>query len=388
MSISRWVFTVLFVFWNVFFQNVLALPLQDKQTDLQGEASSTTQTKDNSSLNSQSQNRSVKSEPSIFSLPQNVELPLKVNIIISIKDIIEIREIDGIARVDVEIIQEWVDPAASFDPIEQGAWRIDHVATLAEQYLNTIWTPHLLADNRISDIESKTLAVSIYSNGKIMLIERYKSDFKIDIDMSAFPFDQQNLVLKFSLPNYSKQDVILVSNEASRKLSQVSDHLSIVDWMPRDLKVLNKEIIGWNANKYSSMHSIVTLERRSSRFALQTFSPVFTMLMVSILVLYSTVLDAKTKAALIFSSLLGLSALSFTFESTFPGSFSLNTPISKIIAIGYLYLIIILLFKSFLGNKSESKLYKVTSSYINWGLPSIMFIICIGLVIRTIPLDM
>jgi len=132
----------------------------------------------------------------------------------------------------------------------------------------------------------------------------------------------------------------------------------------------------------------VTLERRSSRFALQTFSPVFTMLMVSILVLYSTVLDAKTKAALIFSSLLGLSALSFTFESTFPGSFSLNTPISKIIAIGYLYLIIILLFKSFLGNKSESKLYKVTSSYINWGLPSIMFIICIGLVIRTIPLDM
>ncbi len=390
MSIYKWAFTLLFVFWSFIFQNVSALP-QDKQTSSQDEVSSTAkkiQPQDKVSSNAQPKNEATKSELSIFDLPQNIELPLKVNIIINIKDIIEIREIDGVAKVDVEIIQEWVDPSASFDPVKQGAWRIDHVATLAEQYLNTIWTPHLSADNRISNIESRTLAVSNYSNGKIVLIERYKSNFQIDIDMRAFPFDRQHLVLKFSLPNYSKQDVVLVSNEASRKLSQVNSHLSIVDWIPLSLKVINKEIIGWNANKYSSMHSLVTLERRSSRFALQTFSPVFTMLMVSILVLYSTILDAKTKATLIFSSLLGLSALSFTFESTFPGSFSLNTPISKIIAIGYLYLIVILLFKSFLGNQSTSKLYQITASYINWGLPTIMLIICIGLVIRTIPLDM
>jgi hypothetical protein len=46
---------------------------------------------------------------------------------------------------------------------------------------------------------------------------------------------------------------------------------------------------------------------------------------------------------MIFSSLLALAALSFTFESSFPGSISLNSPVASMISLGYFYLPLVLL---------------------------------------------
>ena len=48
---------------------------------------------------------------------------------------------------------------------------------------------------------------------------------------------------------------------------------------------------------------------------------------------------------MIFSSLLALAAISFTFESSFPGSISLNTPVAEMISLGYLYLVTVLMFE-------------------------------------------
>lgn len=324
-------------------------------------------------------------------LPGEVELPMRVRLAFRVLNITQVQEVAGLARMFIETTQRWSDPRLRFDPVEAGSSRIDRVGQDAEDYLKTIWTPGLSADNRIGDIQSRTLAVSTYANGDVVLIERYEGDFRVAMNMAAFPFDQQELMVSFSLPRYAKQEAILVASEADRQFSRVEDTLSVVDWRPRGLRFSNDETTGWNARSYSRLNATVTLERRSERFILRIFIPIAAVLAVSVFVLWAPGLRAKDKGNLIFSSLLALAAISFTFEASFPGSISLNTPVAQMISLGYVYLVLVLLVDGALARPCENAgarhhaICLAIKRQVNWALPAIMAIVCAGAAVRAVP---
>lgn len=324
-------------------------------------------------------------------LPQGVELPVRVRVALRVLNVLEIKEVAGQGRLQVELTQRWQDPRLAFDAIARGLARDDRVGDEADEYLKTIWTPGLTLDNQIGDKDSRSVALSVHAHGEVMLIERFESDFRFRMNMDAFPFDQQRLTLSLSLPRYPQQEAVTVTTEADRQFSGVDATPSVVDWRPLGLRFSNDLAMGWNARSYSRLNATVTMARDAQRYILRVFVPIMAVLAVSLFVLWSPGLKEQDKGGLIFSSLLALAAISFTFESSFPGSISLNTPIAEMISLGYLYLVAVLMFEIVLavaiarpqgrwsGEAAALRLH------LRWALPAIMLIVCLGAALRALP---
>lgn len=324
-------------------------------------------------------------------LPTGVELPLRVRVATRILNVTEVKEVAGLARLNVEVTQRWGDPRNRFDPVAIGATRVDRVGKEAEAFLDRIWTPGLVADNQTGEVKSRTVAVSAHADGEIVVVERWESDFRVALDMTAFPFDRQVMRLAFSLPRWPKQEVVLVATEADRRFSSVENDVSVVDWQPTGLTFANAETTGWNARSYSRLDVGVGLDRLSARYILRIFVPIIAVLAVSVYVLWAPGLGASDKGNMIFSALLALAAISFTFEASFPGSISLNTPVAQIISLGYLYLVAVLAVDSLLNvpcRDRDSRFHVAALAvrrHVGWALPAIMTVVSVGAVIRVLP---
>jgi hypothetical protein len=327
----------------------------------------------------------------LSALPSGVELPVRVRLALRVLNVLQIAEAAGKGRFYVEVTQRWNDPRLRFDPLATGMNRTDRIGTEADDYLKTIWVPGVTIDNQVDERESRTVAVSVYATGDVVLIERFESDFRFRMNMDAFPLDTQDLVLSFSLPRFARQEAILIATEADRQLSGIDETLSVIDWKPARLRFTNEETMGWNARSFSRLNATITLARQSERYLLRIFIPVVAVLAVSIFVLWSPGLKETDKGSQIFASLLALAALSFTFEASFPGSISLNTPIAQIISLGYLYLVVVLLFDVILGHAcgdTRSRyhaLFAELRRQVRWTLPAVMIIVCLGAAVRAIP---
>lgn len=324
-------------------------------------------------------------------LPNAVELPVRVRVALRVLNVLEIKEVAGQGRLHLELTQRWHDPRLAFDAIARGLNRDDRVGEEADEHLKTIWTPGLSLDNQIGDKDSRTVALSIHANGEVMLIERFESDFRFRMNMDAFPFDQQNLTLPLSLPRYAQQEAVILTTEADRQFSGIDSALSVVDWRPLGLRFANDLAMGWNARSYSRLNVTVTMARDAQRYLLRVFVPIMAVLAVSLFVLWSPGLKEQDKGGLIFSSLLALAAISFTFESSFPGSISLNTPIAEMISLGYLYLVAVLMFEIVLSVAIANPLGRWSGEaaalrlHLRWALPAVMLIICLGAALRALP---
>lgn len=324
-------------------------------------------------------------------LPEGIELPMRVRIGLRVLDITEVKEVTGRARLYIEVTQRWSDPRRRFDPLDVGTSRIDRVGDEARQFLASIWTPGVAIDNQIGEPRSKTDAVSAYADGSIVLVERFEADFRVAVNMQAFPLDRQTFALSFSLPRYAKQDALLVTTENDRLFSRIEPKLSVIDWRPLDLNFYYDEATGWNARSYSRLNATIGLERLSERYLLRLFIPILSTLAVSLFVLWIPGAAPKDHGSLVFSALLALAAISFTYEASFPGSISLNTPIAKIISLGYFYLVVVVLVDALLWKPCAdrtSRLHAMATGlrfHAKWALPSIMVIICLALVLRGLP---
>lgn len=324
-------------------------------------------------------------------LPPGVPLPVRVRLALRVLNLTELKEVAGTARLRIETSQRWRDPRLAFNPQQLGTQRVDRIGEAAQRYLDAIWTPGLVVDNQLDEPQSRTVAVSTHADGEIVVIERYESTFRFVMDMAAFPFDRQALALGFSLPRYARQEALLVSTELDRRLSGVDDRLSLIQWRPLGLRFQHEQTTGWNARSYARLSATLDLERESTRYLLQIFVPIIAILGVSVFVLWAPGLAPKDEGGLIFSSLLALAALSFTFESSFPGSISMETPVAQMISLGYLYLVGVLMLRSLLVRPARdpgSPRQAVAAAWLaelRWWLPLAMVIICVGAAVRALP---
>lgn len=325
------------------------------------------------------------------SAPPQGSRPIELRVALRVLNISEVNQVAGRARMLVEITQHWTDPRNAFDPVATGAPRIDRIGAEAEDFVKTIWSPGLVVDNQIGPAQARSFAVSAFADGQVALVDRYEADFRIIPDMSAFPFDRQPLTMYFSTPRYALQDLLIVNTGIDRQFSSVADTISVINWRPMGLTFSNDETTGWNARNYSRLEATVTLDRQSGRFILRILVPIGAAMLISIFVLWLPGVSSKDKGGFVVSALLALTAISFTFENSFPGCISLNTPIAKIISMLYFYLMVILLVDSVLAGPSSNPASRIQGlatelrKQVKWSFPAIMIVLCAASLLRGLP---
>lgn len=323
-------------------------------------------------------------------LPVGIHLPVKVHLAMRLLNVSRIEETKGEISARIEMTESWRDPSQVFDPVAVGLYRKDYYGIEATNLLKTIWHPGTSVTNQITDPRSQSVAVSVTSDGDLTLIRQIDADFRISVNLAAFPFDSQQLTFTFVTPRYSASDVIFLIGDRDREVSSIADKLSVSDWHPGALNFALDRFYGWNAKPFARAEVTASVTRTWPRYLLRIFVPFIAVVSVSLFILWAPPSLKVDQAGITYSALLALAALSFTFESSFPGSMSVNSPIAFMISLGYFYLVLTLLVHLALVDvrlpfmRANPHLATEIRANIRYTLPLIFALVCVCSVIRSI----
>ncbi|UJW76308.1 neurotransmitter-gated ion-channel ligand-binding protein [Rhizobium sp. SL42] len=327
-------------------------------------------------------------EESARPLPSGVYLPLPVHLSIRVLNVSRINETLGEASMMIEVTERWTNPGEAFDPKITGFNRFDYVGQEATDRLAAMWTPGTEIENQISEPRTQSTALTLRADGTVTRIRRLDADFRVGIDMTTFPFDQQRLTLSMVSPRYPAEQMIYVMNDIDRELSAIEKDISATNWTAHALDVVMERFHGWNARPFVRVLATATVERDWQYFVLPIFVPFLAVMSVSIFILWAKVSLIGDKAPITYSALLALAALSFTYESSFPGSISMNSPIAFMVSLGYFYLILVLLldivliYANYPGKARYSHLEPAIRATIRFSVPAVFALICFSAALR------
>ena len=323
-------------------------------------------------------------------MPSGGQLPVRVSTAIRVLDIAQIMETTGQLNARVELTYRWTDRRQAFDAVKEAVAHKDYFGDVAVARLRQMWTPAIEIENLSGSPRQDQSGLTIESDGDITLVRRLDATFRVNVDMSSFPFDVQTLDIDLTSNRYSLREVILVHTESDQAHSSFASRLQTPLWRIAMLNFNNANYVGWNGEPHSRLSVSMVTERLYGQYLIRIFIP-FLMLMSSTLVILwtpDTTMPLAPKGALAFTTLLALVALSFTFESNFPGSMSTGTPIAKILSIGYLYVVSVLILSMLLLNKElawakrHPNIFLELSAFVRWGLPGAVFCYWTALVLR------
>lgn len=326
----------------------------------------------------------------VSTMPPGMVVPVRVHLSVRILDVVKISEVAGETSASLEFTAVWNDPSQAFDPVVLGSNRKDFAGPEAEDMLQRIWTPDIAIENQIGSARTGISAVSIFSNGDVALLRRIDGDFRIVNDLSAFPFDRQELRFPFTSQSHAVDDLIFVVDDRDRELSSLSSHLTASDWSTRSLQFSMERYYGWNARPFMRVNVTAVVARNWPRYFLRIFVPFAAVLTVSLFLLWAPRPSVRDAVGITYSALLALAALSFTFESSFPGSMSVNSPTALMISLGYFYLILTLLVDMMLesgfipGNRTYPFLAQEMRRHLRYVLPGAFAVVCTCTVLRSL----
>lgn len=325
-------------------------------------------------------------------LPRDEALPIRVATAIRVIDISQVQETAGLMAARVELTYRWADRRLAFDRVREARAQKNFFGEAATAQLRRIWQPGVDIENLSGAARQDQLGLTIDSSGAVTLVRRLDASFRVGVDMASFPFDAQRLDIILTSNRHGAREVLLVHTAADAAHSAFAGRLQTPLWTIRRLDVRNAAYAGWNGAPHSRLTFTVEAQRLYGQYLIRIFLPFLTLMSSTLVILWSTdqTMPLAPKGALAFTTLLALVALSFTFESNFPGSMSTGTPIARIISTGYLYIVSVLFLNMFLLNKDfvlarhAPEIFAEISGFVRWALPVAVLLYWGALILRAV----
>jgi hypothetical protein len=316
------------------------------------------------------------------------ELPVVVGVVARVLDVSRIQEVAGEMAATIELTMRWSDRQLAFDPVKEGRGVKEFFGRPALAELEKIWNPSVTVRNMIGSARVDETGLLITAGGQATLVRTIDSTFRLSIDMGDFPFDRAALPIELISTRYDGAHLALVHRAQDEAASTVTQNPRVAGWRLRGLSFENGSFTAWNAEQRGVLTVFINATRKSGPYAARIFIPFFMIMMSSLFVLWTPDTNFFSKGTMIFSSLLALVALSFTFENSFPGSISLQTPVSTIVTSGYVYLVGALMLNILAMNpdmawaKHHPFVANEVRSVIKWAVPSITLVIWAALILQ------
>ncbi|MBR0655661.1 ligand-gated ion channel [Plastoroseomonas arctica] len=328
----------------------------------------------------------------VTGLPRDEALPIRVATAIRVIDISQVQETAGLMAARIELTYRWQDGRQAFDRVREAQAQKNFFGEAAIAQLRRMWQPAVDVENLSGAARQDQTGLTIDSSGAVTLVRRLDASFRVAIDMSSFPFDAQALDIILTSNRHGAREVLLVHTAADAAHSAFAARLQTPLWTIRRLDVRNAAYAGWNGAPHSRLTFTIEAQRLYTQYLIRIFLPFLTLMSSTLVILWSTdqTMPLAPKGALAFTTLLALVALSFTFESNFPGSMSTGTPIARIISTGYLYIVSVLFLNMFLLNKDfvfarrAPGMFAEIGGFVRWGLPVAVFLYWTALILRAV----
>lgn len=256
----------------------------------------------------------------------NMSDAVRVKIFLRLMQIIDVDEKNQIMTTNVWVVQEWFDPSLKWNPDENGGVEVLYVPAA------NIWHPDIVLYNTADgSYETATgTKAALHPNGRVHwpAPASYKSSCSIDV--TYFPFDQQECSMRFGSWTYNKDEVDIThawqteAMTSSDEFTTLESGIDVDDFYPN----VEWDVMAVTARK--SMHHYagsvelfpewtfnVTLRRQSLFYTVNLIGPLVSHACVTLLVFYLPG-DSRQKIALCINILLSLTVFFLMLAEIIP----------------------------------------------------------------------
>ena len=324
----------------------------------------------------------------VGALPPGQARPVLIATSLRVLDISRVQENLGEMSANVEFTLKWSDSRLAFDAQREGRTQKQFSERAAAQELDKMWHPAAALRNIIGSPRSDEAGLIIGAGGEVTLVRLVDASFRFPIDMTEFPFDDLILPIELTSSRFAQTEVVFTHFARDDAVTTLNPNPRASSWRLQSLYFDQKEYVGWNGENRSLLVVNIEAKRKSGQVVLRIFVPFFMIMMSSLFVLWLPDTNYFGKGTMIFSAVIALVALTFTLESNFPGSMSLQTPVSLVMTTGFIYLVSALILNILVMNpeavwaKKHSYLAAEVRSIIKWAVPVLMLVIWLSLILR------
>lgn len=154
---------------------------------------------------------------SVLMLPIPVKVGFKLQQIVNIDQPNEIMTDVGTLKL------EWTDPALAFNPDECNCASRLYTENRYNKFLEDVkgdW-PDFTVFNQQGNRWSQNRLIEVESNGHVTYLERFSTNFQLDFDWTAFPFDRQDFYIKVDML-YPEEDYVFVPMEGFSEIDPLN----------------------------------------------------------------------------------------------------------------------------------------------------------------------
>jgi hypothetical protein len=130
-----------------------------------------------------------------------LKLAIPVMVGLKLQQIVNIDQPNEIMNDVGTLKLEWTDPALAFNPDECNCTSRTYTENSYNKFLEDVkgkW-PDFTFFNQQGNRWSQNRLIEIESNGHVTYLERFSTNFQIDFDWTAFPFDTQDFYIKLDM---------------------------------------------------------------------------------------------------------------------------------------------------------------------------------------------
>jgi hypothetical protein len=326
-------------------------------------------------------------------LPLAGGLPVVVRTALRFEQIDQIDENDRSCTATVDLRLRWMDSRLAY-PKQDGSLFQEFKDAAAEARLNEMWVPRVELANVIGSPSFRTIALRIYPDGQVELMQRTSSKFTTTFNPQRFPFDQQKLAAEIVVRGDHQDRVTLDYHQDDLNFSAGGSERKLDRWALGLTNIRREPLPGL----YDTLHSRLWVElqiRREFTMAMAPiFIPLFASLLIPLMAIYMNEvkdgefqIDAFELCNIVIGGLFAVIALNFTVNSAYPMLGDADNTVTRLFGLNYLVLgaalaIIIVLFRFNLVQRACGK-YVQEQLYLSivWAGPLLVLATAIALLL-------
>ncbi|MEI6328065.1 MAG: hypothetical protein ACOYN8_02015 [Pseudanabaena sp.] len=309
----------------------------------------------------------------LIPFPSNVALPIKVGVALFVNNISKINEAANTFESQFDLRYDWKDPRLAFDTGEMGTNRLEFGQEAAIAKLATIWNPQIKITNIIEKDAQIVPGLFIHYDGEVELIQRVKATFESKLNLDAFPFDSQSLLVAMLSSKYNSNQIALTQDQEDLNESGLDPDLKVNGWKPQGISFKMTQLRAWNGAFLRQIEARVSMRRIPNAILGSIFTPFLLTLIVPTIFTFFANVELAPRLVAWSGSILALVALTFTFSVRYPWLGS-NSLVSQIFTAGHAYqlvsvLLSITLFNPDVAKKMDRFIVAELVSYLRWLVP-------------------
>jgi hypothetical protein len=218
-------------------------------------------------------------------------------------DILEINDVNQTITLDIAVRMTWRDPRLA-------QWAGCKLS------IGSIWFPRLMLRNSGRIFTRWPLTASVGRGGEVVYLQRFSGTFSSYHVLKTFPFDLQEITLRFFTLDWTLPKVELVQDES---FGGMAPTLNISDWtIPAVRTGIGEQVLPVTGGTYSYFDLVLDAKRHTGFYVLKIMVPIALIVSMSWLVFWIDPKEIGTQLGLSATAVLTMIAFIFATTNMLP----------------------------------------------------------------------